>query len=129
MFRENAYLPGQRARDDGGREPPELHHRARARAIPASSTSTTRSESVNEFDTESFRFGFDWVMSDKWDMRVAVQTGETEKMTAIFDALRVDRLALAIDAVEVYSDRRDGNADGLPDLVTRRGARHGHDHL
>ena len=64
-------------------------------------------------------------MTDRWDMRVAVQTGETQKITAIYDGLRVDRMALAVDAVEVYSDRRDltddlgtGGPDGRPDLVT-----------
>ena len=56
-------------------------------------------------------------MTDRWDMRVAVQSGETEKLTAIFDGLRVDRMALAADAVEIYSDRRDTNGDLLPDLV------------
>ncbi len=65
-------------------------------------------------------------MGDKWDMRVAVQTGETEKLTAIYDALRVDRLSLAIDAVEVYNDRRDGNADGAPRSRCRCRPRHGH---
>ena len=75
------------------------------------------SESRNEFDTSLFRAGFEWNMTDKWDMRVAVQTGQTEKLTAIFDGLRVDRMALAVDAVEVYSDRRDTNGDSLPDLV------------
>ena len=63
-------------------------------------------------------------MSDRWDMRVSLQSGETEKLTGVFDGLRIDRLALAIDAVEIYNDRRDltgdtgtGPPDGRPDLV------------
>jgi iron complex outermembrane receptor protein len=82
------------------------------------------SESRNEFDSESLRLGLDWTMSERWDMRLSLQSGETDKMTGLFDGLRVDRLALAIDAVEIYNDRRDlttdtgvGAPDGRPDLV------------
>ena len=116
VFRENAYLPAA-VRATMVAENRASFLLARGASYPGELDIYNTSESVNEFDSESFRFGFDWTMSDKWDMRVAVQTGETEKLTAIYDALRVDRLALAIDAVEVYNDRRDGNADGLPDLV------------
>ena len=48
------------------------------------------SESRNEFDTSLFRVGFEWTMTDRWDMRVAIQSGETEKLTAIYDGLRID---------------------------------------
>ncbi|HEX6022605.1 MAG TPA: TonB-dependent receptor, partial [Solirubrobacter sp.] len=116
VFRENAYLPAA-VRTTMSAENRASFLIAKGASYPGELDIYNTSESRNEFDTDSFRIGFDWAMSDRWDMRVAVQTGETEKMTGIFDALRVDRLALAIDAVEVYDDRRDVNADGLPDLV------------
>lgn len=116
VFRENAYLPAS-VRATMVTENRASFLLARGASYPGELDIYNTSESRNEFDSESFRVGFDWTMSDKWDMRVAVQTGETEKLTGVFDALRVDRLALAIDAVEVYNDRRDTNADGLPDLV------------
>jgi outer membrane receptor protein involved in Fe transport len=116
VFRENAYLPAS-VRATMVAENRASFLLARGASYPGELDIYNTSESVNEFDSESFRVGFDWTMSDRWDMRVAVQTGETEKLTGIFDALRVDRLALAIDAVEIYNDRRDTNADGLPDLV------------
>lgn len=116
VFRENAYLPAS-VRAIMTTENRASFTLARGASYPGELDIYNTSESRNEFDSDSFRVGFDWTMSENWDMRVAVQTGKTEKMTGIFDALRVDRLALAIDAVEVYNDRRDTNADGLPDLV------------
>jgi outer membrane receptor protein involved in Fe transport len=123
VFRENAYLPAA-VRATMVAENRASFLIAKGASYPGELDIYNTSESRNDFDTESFRVGFDWVMSDKWDMRVAVQTGETEKMTGIFDALRVDRVALAVDAVEVYNDRRDlttdtgvGPPDGRPDLV------------
>jgi hypothetical protein len=77
----------------------------------------TRGRSLNDFDTEMFRIGFDWAMNDNWQMRFSMQTGETEKLTGEFDSLRVDRVNLAGDAVEVYNDRRDANTDGVIDLI------------
>jgi hypothetical protein len=50
-------------------------------------------------------------------MRFSMQTGETKKLTGEFDSLRVDRVNLATDAVEVYNDRRDVNSDGIVDLI------------
>jgi iron complex outermembrane receptor protein len=116
VFRDNAYLPAS-VRQTMVAENRASFSIAKGASYPGELDIYNTSESRNEFDTESYRIGFDWAMSDRWDMRVAVQTGETEKMTGIFDALRIDRLALAMDAVEVYNDRRDTNADGLPDLV------------
>jgi hypothetical protein len=77
----------------------------------------TFGRSHNDFDTELFRIGTDWAINDNWQMRFSWQTGETEKLTAEFDSLRVDNLSLAIDAVEVYNDRRDVNLDGVVDLI------------
>src|SRR5688572_28776017 len=116
VFRENAYLPAS-VRTTMVTENRASFLLAKGASYPGELDIYNSSESRNEFDTDSYRVGFDWVMGDNWDMRVAIQTGETEKMTGVFDGLRIDRLALAMDAVEVYNDRRDGNGDGLPDLV------------
>jgi len=116
VFRENAYLPAA-VRSIMVTENRPSFLIAKGGSYLGELDIYNTSESRNEFDTSLFRAGFEWTISDKWDMRVAVQTGETEKLTAIFDGLRVDRMALAADAVEVYSDRRDTNGDLLPDLV------------
>ena len=93
-----------------------------AAAIPASSTSTTRANRRNEFDTESFRFGVDWTMGDNWDMRVAVQTGETEKTDR-----RLRRAARRSSGARdrrrrgLLRSRRDAQRPtGCPDLVAGR---------
>jgi iron complex outermembrane receptor protein len=116
VFRENAYIPAA-VRATMVTENRQSVLISKGGSYPGELDIYTTSESRNEFDTSLFRAGFEWTMSESWDMRVAVQTGETKKMTGVFDGLRVDRMALAADAVEVYSDRRDTNADGLPDLV------------
>jgi outer membrane receptor protein involved in Fe transport len=123
VYRENAYLP-ESVRQTMVAE----NNRAsflinKAGSYLGELDVYNRSESRNDFDSDSLRFGVDWRMSDRWDMRLSLQSGETEKMTGVFDGLRIDRLALAIDAVEVYNDRRDltgdagGAPDGRPDLV------------
>jgi outer membrane receptor protein involved in Fe transport len=116
VFRENAYLPAA-VRSTMVAENRTSFLLSKGGSYRGELDVYNSSESVNEFDSELFRVGFDWSMTDKWDMRVAVQTGETQKITAIYDGLRVDRMALSIDAVEVYSNRRDDNGDGLADLV------------
>ncbi|MDX1561812.1 MAG: TonB-dependent receptor, partial [Gammaproteobacteria bacterium] len=68
--------------------------------------------------------GFDREMSNGWTMSGYLHFGETDRVSYLDNILRVDRWFMAMDAVEVYSDRRDlnddagsGNPDGLPDLV------------
>jgi iron complex outermembrane receptor protein len=122
VFRENAFLPESvRQIMVAENRPRFLIHKGGSYLGELDVYNTE--ESVNEFDSESLRFGIDWTMSERWDMRLSLQSGQTDKMTGVFDGLRVDRLALAIDAVEIYNDRRDltgdagGPADGRPDLV------------
>jgi iron complex outermembrane receptor protein len=131
VFRENAYLPASVAAimAPASAANPTGENRAsfliaKGASYPGELDIYNTSESRNEFDSESLRFGLNWTLNDNWDMRLSLQSGETEKMTGTFDALRIDRLALAIDAVEIYSDRRDvtsdtgtGPPDGRPDLV------------
>jgi outer membrane receptor protein involved in Fe transport len=116
VFRENAYLPAN------VRTIMETENRASFRlgkggSYPGERYVDTGGESRNEFDTSMYRVGVDWAMNDKWQLRFSAQTGETEKLTGEFNSLRVDRLNLATDAVEVYNDRRDLDADGVVDLI------------
>ncbi len=61
--------------------------------------------------------GFERSLANNWSVGGFVQYGKSEKEALLDNLLRVDREFLAMDAVEVYRDRRDVNADSLPDLV------------
>jgi iron complex outermembrane receptor protein len=74
-------------------------------------------ERRNEYDSWTLQLGFDKDIGDNWQMEARVQRGATDRYTAVLNEIRVDREMLAIDAVEVYSDRRDVDADGTTDLV------------
>ncbi len=116
VFRENAYLPDSVAAimDAEGRSSFRI---SKAGSYPGMLDVDTNGRSHNEFDTRSYRLGIDWAMNDNWQMRFSYQSGRSEKLTGEYGSLRVDRVNLAIDAVEVYSDMRDVNADGIVDLI------------
>jgi outer membrane receptor protein involved in Fe transport len=116
VFRENAYLPDS-VRSIMLAENRQSFRLGKGGSYPGVLDVDTHGRSHNDFDTEMFRVGVDWAMNDNWQMRFSIQTGETEKLTGEFDSLRVDRVNLATDAVEVYTDRRDGNGDGVVDLI------------
>jgi outer membrane receptor protein involved in Fe transport len=68
--------------------------------------------------------GFDRDMDNGWTMSGYLHFGETDRVSYLDNILRVDRWFMAMDAVEVYTDRRDltddagvGGPDGLPDFV------------
>jgi iron complex outermembrane receptor protein len=116
VFRENAFLPASVAAimDAEGRSSFRL---SKGGSYPGVLDIDNNGRSVNEFDTEMLRVGVDWDIDGNWQMRFSVQSGETKKLTAEYDSLRVDRVNLATDAVEVYSDMRDVDTDGVIDLV------------
>lgn len=62
-------------------------------------------------------FGFDRELDNNWTLTGYTHYGKSDKEALLDNILRVDREHMAMDAVEVYSDRRDVNGDGLPDLV------------
>jgi iron complex outermembrane recepter protein len=81
-------------------------------------------ERHNEYDSWTLQLGLDKEIGDNWEMQARIQRGSTDRFTKVFNEIRVDREMLAIDAVEVYNDRRDlrneaGAAapDGIPDTV------------
>lgn len=116
VFRENAYLPASvgTIMDNEGRSSFRI---AKGGSYYDALDIFTTGESRNKFDTRSFRLGADWSINDNWDIRASWQKGRSKKWTGQYGGLRVDRLLVAIDAVEVYNDRRDVNDDGIIDLV------------
>jgi len=74
-------------------------------------------ERHNQYDSWTLQLGLDKEIGDNWKMEARVQRGSTDRYTTVYNEIRVDREMLAIDAVEVYNDRRDGNGDGIPDVV------------
>ena len=60
----------------------------------------TNGRAHNAFDTTSWTVGFDALLPNGWDLNFRWQTGKSEKETAEYGSLRVDRLLLAMDAVE-----------------------------
>jgi iron complex outermembrane recepter protein len=77
-------------------------------------------ERHNQYDGWTLQLGLDKELGDNWEMQARIQRGSTDRFTKVFNEIRVDREMLAIDAVEVYTDRRDGfngPADGIPDVV------------
>ncbi len=85
----------------------------------------------NQFDSWTLQLGMDKDIGDNWQMQARIQRGATDRLSQVFNEIRVDREMLAIDAVEVYTDRRDvtgdtidpatgnytGAPDGRPDIV------------
>jgi len=116
VYRQNAYLPDSVAAimDAENRGSFRI---SKAGSYPGVLDVDTNGVSLNDFDTESYRLGVDWAMNDNWQMRFSWQSGRSEKLTGEFGSLRVDRVSLAIDAVEVYGDMRDVDMDGVIDLV------------
>ncbi len=74
-------------------------------------------ERHNQFESWTLQLGVDKDLGDNWRMQARLQRGATDRYTTVLNEVRVDREFLAIDAVEVYTDRRDANADGIIDLV------------
>ena len=121
VFRDNAYLPDSIRtildNETFAGRPRSSFRLAKGGSYPGVLDIDNNGRTQTDFDTKMFRIGFDWAINDNWQMRFSAQTGETEKVTGEYPSLRVDRLNLAIDAVEVYTDMRDVDADGVVDLI------------
>ena len=61
----------------------------------------------NQYDSWTLQLGLDKDIGDRWQMQARIQRGATDRFTEVSNEIRVDREMLAIDAVEVYNDRRD----------------------
>ncbi len=58
-----------------------------------------RDSEAGIFGTYSWSVGIDARLPNDWDLRASWQSGESHKRTGVYDNLRADRLALAMDAV------------------------------
>ena len=121
LFKENPFLPPaiRAAMDAEGFDSIRFDKLGQLRG-PNISNFNDGEEQRNSFETWSVAAGFerDLFSSGNWHLRAQVQRGETDKYTAVLNELRVDRMFLALDAVEVYPDRRDADGDGVIDLVS-----------
>jgi outer membrane receptor protein involved in Fe transport len=64
-----------------------------------------------------YSFGLDRQLANDWTLSAFLQYGKSDKENMLDNLLRVDREFLAMDAVEVYGDRRDSDGDGIIDEV------------
>ena len=64
----------------------------------------------NQFDSWTLQLGFDKDLGDNWQVEARIQRGATDRLSQVFNEIRVDRETLAVDAVEVYNDRRERTA-------------------
>jgi outer membrane receptor protein involved in Fe transport len=117
IFRDNAFLP-QSVRDAmTAQNVTHFTLQKEGTVLDMPGNYDDREERRNEFDTWTMQLGVDHQLTDNWSMQARVQRGATKKYTAVLNELRVDREFLGMDAVEVYNDRRDVNADGVVDLI------------
>jgi outer membrane receptor protein involved in Fe transport len=58
------------------------------------------------FHSETWTVGFEWNLPKEWNLKGSYSTGETERNTAVYNKIRVDRMFLGMDAVR---DPKSGN--------------------
>ena len=123
IFRENAFLPEniRQAMETEGLVDFRMEKNG---ALVGRNNFQDNYDDITEIEQQVFSFGFDREMANDWTMSGYVHVGNTEKTAYLDNILRVDRWFMAMDSVEVYTDRRDltddagtGGPDGLPDLV------------
>ncbi|HEX7235873.1 MAG TPA: TonB-dependent receptor, partial [Gammaproteobacteria bacterium] len=125
IFVDNAYLPANvraamRAQNVGS-----FVMEKQGTVLGQSGNWDDSEDRQNQYDSWTLQLGLDKDIGDNWQMQARVQRGATDRFTQVSNEVRVDREMLAIDAVEIYSDRRDltndagtGGPDGRPDLIT-----------
>lgn len=120
VFRENAYLPEpvRDAMEETGATELQLDKDGQFHG-PTFMNYNDHQDNINEWTTWSLNIGFERELfeSDNWQLRGQIQRGETDKHSGMLGQARVDRMFMAMDAVEVYPDHRDENDDGVVDLV------------
>lgn len=116
VFRENAYLPEnvRQAMVDEGLT--EFRFEKQGHLVGRDNWADNYSDGTQLYQ-DVLSAGFDTELDNGWTLTGYVHYGESEKEALLDNILRVDREHMAMDAVEVYADRRDLDGDGLPDLV------------
>jgi len=123
IFRDNAFLPEniRQAMVNEGRTQFRMDKNG---ALVGRHNFQDDYDDVTHINQRILSAGLDKELDNGWTMSAYVHRAETDKLALLDNLLRVDRWFMAMDAVEVYGDRRDltddagtGPADGLPDLV------------
>jgi iron complex outermembrane receptor protein len=117
IFRDNAFLPQPIRNAMIAQNVTHFTLQKQGTLLGMPGNYNDHEERRNEFDTWTLQLGLDHQLTDNWNMQARVQRGATRKYTAVLNELRVDREYLGMDAVEIYNDRRDVNADGVVDLI------------
>jgi outer membrane receptor protein involved in Fe transport len=116
IFRDNAFLPPnvRQAMDDQGLTSFRMDKNG---ALAGRNNYQDNYTDGTEVIQRILSGGFEHSLANDWSLSGFIQYGKSDKEALLNNLLRVDREFLAMDAVEVYSDRRDIDGDGLPDLV------------
>ena len=98
IYRDNAFLPDNvaQAMDDAGISSFQLH---KLGSYIGNNDIGAGRQDRNVFTTESWSVGFDMDFENDWHLRGSWQSGESRKRSGIYDAIRVDRMFLGMDAV------------------------------
>ena len=124
IFEENAFLPDsvRQAMENEGLSQFRMDKNG---AIVGRNNFQDHYNDITTSDQTILSAGLDHEMGNGWTMSAYLHRGETNRTSYLDNILRVDRMFMAMDAVEVYTDRRDltddagtGGPDGLPDFVT-----------
>ena len=98
LFSGNPFLPEnvQDAMEDAGVENIQIWNREK----PTDPNNLDYGiEESGVFTTQAYQAGFDYEFENGWALRASYQTGESHRMTGIFNSMRVDNTYLGMDAV------------------------------
>ena len=98
VYRDNAYLPDSVAAimDAEGITQFQVHKLGSFLGTPEIGA-TQRDHNV--LTNYSYQVGFDAVLPNGWDLRASWQSGESAKLSQVYNKIRVDRMFLGADAV------------------------------
>lgn len=123
IYQENAFLP-ESVRQAMATEGLSQFRMDKNGAIVGRNNFQDHYSDITTSEQTIFAAGLDHEMGNGWTMSAYVHFGETDRVSYLDNILRVDRWFMAMDSVEVYTDRRDltddagtGGPDGLPDFV------------
>ncbi len=98
ITRDNAYLPDSVAAvmDAEGRDTFKMYKLGAFLDRPEIGS---QQRTHNVHTTNSWSVGFDAVLPNGWDLRASWQSGESQKLSQVYNKIRVDRMFLGMDAV------------------------------
>ncbi len=98
VYRDNAYLPDSVAAimDREGITQIQVHKLGSFLDTPEIGN---LEDDRNVMTTYSAQIGFDAVLPNGWDLRASYQSGESRRLTQVYNKIRVDRMFLGADAV------------------------------